>query len=413
MGDQNNGGSLLGKVLGGLFAALVAPIMTGVVVLYIQKKFDEPKENTAAPPAAPAVPAPAPAPGTAPPIVARSEAKTSALPSRESEKAPAAPPATASSSPPDPKPAAPKDVPKESAKVALASPSPSTSNSSTSSPVPPPATSVAKKKKGQLRGRLFNGKDLTGFETYLGVPYGGASKAALGLSKDPDHVFSVQDGDLHISGKVFGGLLSTREYENYHLVVDYKWGDKKWPPRNDLPRLSGIVLHATGEPGTIHGWSMAGITCMIGETGTGALSLPEGLPRSITLYAEAERLVFKKGTNVLVYKPGEPLAALHTGTLHAIGWRPPLIAAKAVPGKLPKDPAHPVGEWNRLECICEGDRIAVIVNGTTVNVATRVSQTKGKLFIQSFGAEIWFRTINVRPLTAAAPVAGPTRPARP
>jgi hypothetical protein len=39
------------------------------------------------------------------------------------------------------------------------------------------------------------------------------------------------------------------EYENDRLVVEYKWGEKKWPPREDRPRQSGIVLHATRFPG--------------------------------------------------------------------------------------------------------------------------------------------------------------------
>jgi hypothetical protein len=243
------------------------------------------------------------------------------------------------------------------------------------------------------------------------VPAVASTKTAYGLNKDPENVFSVHDGELHVSGKLFGGLVTTREYENYHLLVEYKWGEKKWPPREKLPRQSGIVLHATGEPGAVHGWSMAGITCVIGETGGGALFLSEGLPKPISFYTEAERHVLKKGGNVLVYKPGEPLVAVHTGYLHSVGWRPPLVAAKAAAaGKAVKDVAHPVGEWNRLECICEGDQIAVILNGVTVNAATRVSQTKGKLFIQSQGAEIFFRTINVRPLTPAGSPAAPTKP---
>ena len=33
------------------------------------------------------------------------------------------------------------------------------------------------------------------------------------------------------------------------------------------------------------------------------------------------------------------------------------------------DPASPLGEWTKVECICKGDRITVKINGVTVNEA--------------------------------------------
>jgi Domain of Unknown Function (DUF1080) len=48
--------------------------------------------------------------------------------------------------------------------------------------------------------------------------------------------------------------------------------------------------------------------------------------------------------------------------------------------------------------ICDGDTITNIVNGYVVNAGTRSSPTEGKILFQSEGAEIVFRTIEVRPL---------------
>ena len=62
------------------------------------------------------------------------------------------------------------------------------------------------------------------------------------------------------------------------------------------------------------------------------------------------------------------------------------------------DVEKPPGEWNRMEVICDGDTITNIVNGFVVNVGTRSSVTQGKILFQSEGAEILFRTIEVRPL---------------
>ena len=68
-----------------------------------------------------------------------------------------------------------------------------------------------------------------------------------------------------------------------------------------------------------------------------------------------------------------------------------------------QDVEKPVGEWNRLECICDGDKITNVLNGTVVNVGTKASHTKGKILFQSEGAEIFFRRIDLKPLTTGKP----------
>src|SRR5688572_5066023 len=79
---------------------------------------------------------------------------------------------------------------------------------------------------------LFNGKDLSGWDTWLGKPNGG--KEPVGLNKDPSKVYTVVEVDgqlaIRISGEIFGALTSQQELENYHLKLDFKWGEKKWPP---------------------------------------------------------------------------------------------------------------------------------------------------------------------------------------
>src|SRR5262245_16086405 len=80
---------------------------------------------------------------------------------------------------------------------------------------------------------LFNGKDLAGWEASLGVPVGG--REPLGVGRDPKGVFSVVHVDggpaIRISGDGLGGLTTLNEYENYHLELEFKWGEKRFPPR--------------------------------------------------------------------------------------------------------------------------------------------------------------------------------------
>ena len=63
-----------------------------------------------------------------------------------------------------------------------------------------------------------------------------------------------------------------------------------------------------------------------------------------------------------------------------------------------RDVEKPLGEWNRMEVICDGDTITNIVNGYVVNIGTKSSLTRGKIMFQSEGAEIFFRKIEIRPL---------------
>src|SRR5690242_4399461 len=85
--------------------------------------------------------------------------------------------------------------------------------------------------------RLFNGTDLTGLTTWLKDT----------KRDDPRHVFSVRDGLLHISGDGFGYAATDRAYRDYHLVVEYKWGQRT--DGRKYVRNSGVLLHATGPDG--------------------------------------------------------------------------------------------------------------------------------------------------------------------
>ena len=103
---------------------------------------------------------------------------------------------------------------------------------------------------------LFNGKDLSGWETFLGTPPGGAEP--LGRNRDPKSVFSVVEVDgkpaLRISGEGLGGIATLAEYENYHLELEFKWGEKRFAPRANEPRDSGLLYHASGDYHPTTGW---------------------------------------------------------------------------------------------------------------------------------------------------------------
>jgi len=193
---------------------------------------------------------------------------------------------------------------------------------------------------------LFNCRDLTGWSLF--IPH----KDRSDPRSDPKGIFKVENGLIHVSGEEFGALTTEKEYENYHLTVEFKWGTKKWPPRENARRDSGILYHCVG-PDKI--WTKS-IECQIQEHDCGDFWLVDGT--SIEVGGKREKAYRKKT----------------------------------------EDAEKPNGEWNTVEVICDGGKATHIVNGVTVNVGTDASVTKGKILLQSEGAEIFFRKVQIRPL---------------
>jgi hypothetical protein len=227
----------------------------------------------------------------------------------------------------------------------------------------------------------FNGRDLTGFYVYThGHKY-----------EDPNKVFTVHDGMIHVSGEEFGGVATVGNFRDYHLIAEWKWGEKTWGQRKERSRDSGILLHCVGADGAVGGHWMESIECQIIEGGCGDLLMVGGRGKpSLTCETRVgpdKQLYYEKG--------GEPV----TRNSGRFNWWGRDTSWKDVLGfRGPSDVENPTGEWNRMEVICDGDSITNIVNGYVVNVGTKSSHTEGKIQFQSEGAEIFFRTIEVRPL---------------
>jgi hypothetical protein len=229
--------------------------------------------------------------------------------------------------------------------------------------------------------KLFNGKDLTNFYTFL---------KDHGKNKDPEKVFTVQDGMIRVSGKIFGCFVTEKEYENYQLVVEFKWGKETWPPRKDRAMDSGILLHCVGEDGAAGGVWLESIECQMIEGGTGDFILVKGKNQP-TLTVEAE----KRGGQFYYNPKAEPMN-FKGGRINWYGRDPAWKDEQGFRGK--QDVENPPGQWNRLECICAGDTITNILNGKVVNKGTNASHTRGKILFQSEGAEVFFRRIDLLPL---------------
>jgi len=246
--------------------------------------------------------------------------------------------------------------------------------------VPPFARDIPRIGSGEPVLR-FNGKDLSGFYTYTkGHKY-----------EDPKKVFAVHDGMIHISGEEYGGVVTGGNFRDYHLITEWKWGEKTWPPRERNTRDSGILLHCVGPDGTVGGQWMESQECQIIEGGCGDFIMVAGRSKP-SLTCETRIGPDKQS----YYHKGGNLVTKDSGRYNWWGRDPAWKDILGFRGK--QDVEKPAGQWNRMEVVCDGDSITNIVNGYVVNVGTRSSVSEGKILFQSEGAEIFFRKIEVRPL---------------
>jgi hypothetical protein len=237
---------------------------------------------------------------------------------------------------------------------------------------------------------LFNGKDLDGWDTWLGRPHQG--KEVVGLNKDPSKVYTVVEVDgkpaIRISGEIFGALTSKEAHGDYHLKLDFKWGKKKWPPRETAVRDSGLLYHCVGPHGAANTYWMRSQECQIQEHDCGDYWSVAGAIVDV----EGER---KNGRGPVVYKKG---GKKYTVPSKESGG--PRIVKSA-------DHERPSGEWNTIELLTVGGTSVHVVNGKVNMVLTgsrqvvngkEVPLTRGKIQLQSEGAEVFYRNIYIRPL---------------
>lgn len=234
--------------------------------------------------------------------------------------------------------------------------------------------------------RPFNGKNLDGLTTWLK-----SSK-----HEDPQQVFRVtKEGWLHISG-VDRGYVGTREaYRDYHLRVEYKWGERT--DGGKYVRNSGVLLHATGDDGNARGVWMTSLEVQLAQGCEGDLIVIRGkdsegktVPATIsseTVVASDGRTRWKAGGKKTVYQGKQFWWSRHD---------PAFKELLDTRGK--DDVASPKDQWTLVECVCVGDRVTVKINGVTVNECFDVFPAGGRILLQNEGHEVYFRNWELRPL---------------
>ncbi|MBY0505063.1 MAG: DUF1080 domain-containing protein [Bryobacteraceae bacterium] len=227
---------------------------------------------------------------------------------------------------------------------------------------------------------LFNGKNFDGWYTWLRET----------RYEDPKRVFTVNDGAIHVSGEDWGGIATKQAYRDYHLIVEWRWGGKTLPPRVKNARDSGILIHAVGEDGRYNQTWLESIESQIIEGGTGDIILVGGASKP-TLTVNT----VQDGREVYWKQDGKPVTK-DSGRFNWYGrsrvWKD-VIDFRGV-----EDVEAPMGKWNRQEIFAQGDKITYVVNGRVVIHGYASSHRAGKIQLQSEGAEIYFRRVELRPI---------------
>lgn len=233
--------------------------------------------------------------------------------------------------------------------------------------------------------RPFNGKDLHGFTKWL----------READRNDSEMNYSVTDGMIHISGEGMGYLATVDAYRNYHLSVEYKWG--KRTDGSKYVRNAGILLHATGPEGNARGIWMASIEVQLAQGCEGDFIVIRGkdenadlIPVDITsntVTAADGRTRWKADGKKTRYAGKQ-----FWWSNHEVGFKELLDTR----GR--NDPASPLGEWTKVECICDGNRITVRINGQTVNECYNVFPSAGRILLENEKNEILFRKLEIKPL---------------
>lgn len=229
---------------------------------------------------------------------------------------------------------------------------------------------------------LFNGENLDNWDKHLGTPLTGYED--LALTATPGNVFTVveENGEklIRISGVVNGSLATRDTFQNYHLQLVFKWGDEIFSRQN-----SGLLYHSFGDFGVAIGTWMTNIECQLMHERLGDTYLMENT------YCET---AVKEVEGSFIYaKDGE--VKKFGKDFNGQGIK------KAV------DAENTLGEWNTVDLFCVGQTSVHVVNGqiTMVNNNTGkvengqvIPLTSGKIQLQSEGAELFVKSIQIKPI---------------
>lgn len=213
----------------------------------------------------------------------------------------------------------------------------------------------------------------------------------IGYNKNINNMFTVieENGEpiLKISGEIYGCVFTKQDFEDYHLKLKVKWGDKKYVPRIEKLKDSGILYHSIGESGVDY-WR----AWMLSQE----FQIMEGHMGDYWNIANS-------AIDIRAYPSEGVMSSIASENLPFL----PFGSGTNGDGFCMRSENHesPEGEWTTLELISFEDKSLHIVNGHVVMIlknsryndnGTPVPLTKGKIQLQSEAAEVFFKDIQIK-----------------
>lgn len=196
-----------------------------------------------------------------------------------------------------------------------------------------------------------------------------------------DNVLHAYKGWEH-DDAAYSSAYTKNEYSNYVLDLEFKWGEGKYNPRKTKPRDAGIIFHVYGNTNTP--WP-SGMEYQLKE--------PNQYGGLVTVRTRA---LVSQNKGVYDGASPETLLGKKKGAKHLD------IDTSGVP-------IYP--DWNKARLEIRGDSGVYYLNGKKVMQYTKAEYfhkflrqwrplTQGRILLQAEGAEIQYRNIFLKPISA-------------
>lgn len=258
----------------------------------------------------------------------------------------------------------------------------------------------AQAKKANSFKPLFNGTNLNGFYIYLANGPRGA---------DSNHVVQIENGALHMykgaadgTKQSFGYISTEREYLDYHLRFEYKWGTNRFGARAKGKRDAGVIYHMFGKDNV---WP-SGVECQVQEGDVGDIFTVNArvtttvdvnttnLATILLTNATTRAVVTNRAIQPKFLKPGD-------------GGIPFVQGAASGIRRVIRNPMNEREGWNAVDIIVRSNSAIYMVNGKVNNCVLAMERflddkwvplTRGKIIFQLEGAEVFYRNIQIKDL---------------
>jgi hypothetical protein len=245
---------------------------------------------------------------------------------------------------------------------------------------------------------LFNGTNLNGWYIVL----------RNSKSDDTNHLVQLDNRMIHMyqdapagSAQPAGYIVTGKEYSNYHLRLEYKWGEKRFQPRLKTRRDAGIMYHVVGKDGV---WPRC-VECQIQENDVGDI---------FTVNTRSTASVDPSTTNLVSVVTTNEAGVMHTNMVVRPVFKESekggILFVQGVDNGIRRVIRNPMNEhegWNTVEVIVHDDDAVYIVNGKVNNRASKIQEKingewvplrKGKIALQLEFAEVYYRNIEIQEL---------------